>query len=235
MRCTSACALARVNTERGLSCTSLVSVALSTSRLPSKATWLMTGFSTTVMTTSGAFAVDAHVGEQAGREQRPDRLVDLAGIVGVADVEAQIGANRLGLDAAVADDPDVADGAALRLRRDALSTPPAARRSARKTPPRGDDEVPAPRLARSTVLAFFPSAFRSPIIPSRTLPVGVGWALTQCSSRAVEPGTISPRLQADRAEATFRGTTCLTVQCSALEVAILPQTPSKKPGCHNVI
>ena len=50
----------------------------------------------------GALAVDAHVGEQAGGEQRLDRVVDLAGVVGVADGELQIGANRLGLDAPIA-------------------------------------------------------------------------------------------------------------------------------------
>ena len=64
-----------------------------------------------------ALAVDAHVGEQAGGEQRLDGLVDLAGIVGVADVELEIGAHRLGLDAPVARDLDLADhAAALRLR-----------------------------------------------------------------------------------------------------------------------
>ena len=56
-----------------------------------------------------ALAVDAHVGEQAGGEQRLDGLVDLAGIVGIADVELEIGAHRLRLDAPVARDLDVAD------------------------------------------------------------------------------------------------------------------------------
>ena len=65
---------------------------------------------------AGSVAIDAHVGEQAGGEQRLDGLIDLARIVGVADVELEIGAHRLRLDAPVARDPDLPDRAALRLR-----------------------------------------------------------------------------------------------------------------------
>ena len=78
----------------------------------------MTGFSTTVIEHAGAVAIDAHVGEQAGGEQGLDGLVDFARVVGVADVEPQIGANRLRLDAAVAGHANVADGAALRFTRE---------------------------------------------------------------------------------------------------------------------
>ena len=177
--------LARVNTERGLSWTSSLSVSLSTSLLPSKATWLMTGFSTTVTTHAGALAVDAHVGEQAGGEQRLDRLVDLAGIVGVADVELEIGAHRLRLDAPVA---------ATRISR--IASPLCACGSLRAAHEhRLDDghgknaaaatriEVPAPRLAHPYFEAFVPSAFQF-AVPSCTLPVGVRWALTARSLRS---------------------------------------------------
>ena len=58
---------------------------------------------------AGAFAIDAHVGEQAGGEQGLDGLVDLARIVGIADVELEVGANRLRLDAPVAGHANLAD------------------------------------------------------------------------------------------------------------------------------
>ena len=65
---------------------------------------------------AAALAVDAHVGKQASCEQRADRLVDLARIVGVAGVEFEIGANGFGFHPLVADDADFANGPALRLR-----------------------------------------------------------------------------------------------------------------------
>jgi len=46
-------------------------------------------------------AVDAHVREQAGGKQRLDGLIDLAGIVDVADIELEIRAHRLRLDPGV--------------------------------------------------------------------------------------------------------------------------------------
>ena len=64
----------------------------------------------------GAGAIDAHVGEQAGGEQRLDGAVDLGRVVGVAHGELEVGADSLGLDAPVAADGDVPDSARLRYR-----------------------------------------------------------------------------------------------------------------------
>ena len=71
----------------------------------------MTGFSTTVTTTS---APSRSMRTSANRPVANSALierVDLAGVVGVADGELQIGADRLRLDAAIADDVDVLDHA----------------------------------------------------------------------------------------------------------------------------
>ena len=150
--------------------------------LPSKATWLMTGFSTTVMTHAAALAVDAHVGEQAGGEQRPDRLVDLARIVGVADVEFEIGANGLGLHAPVADHADFANGAALRLRRQRRTAAPAQRRPAQTAPDRqGQDGVASPPTCTSQIIGILPVCLSVRRSLSCTLPVGVRWALYRTS------------------------------------------------------
>ena len=124
-----------------------------------------------------AFAVDAHVGEQAGGEQRLDRLVDLAWVVGVADVEFQVGAHRLRLDAAIARNPDVPDHVALRKRRrraieHRLDDGHHQRRR------RDQDNVPAPRLAQPFVRHSSRLPFGSPF-PLLPLPVGVRWALTR--------------------------------------------------------
>ena len=43
----------------------------------------------------GARAIDAHVGEEAGAEQRLDRPVDFRRVIGAADRELEIRANRL--------------------------------------------------------------------------------------------------------------------------------------------
>ena len=48
----------------------------------------------------------AHVGEQAGREQRLDAFVDLQGIEALAGANAEVGANRIALDTPVALDHD---------------------------------------------------------------------------------------------------------------------------------
>jgi hypothetical protein len=62
-------------------------------------------------------AVNAHIGEQAGGEQRFEGFIDFAGVVGIADVELEVGADRLGLYAAVADHLNLTDRGTLRLHR----------------------------------------------------------------------------------------------------------------------
>ena len=65
---------------------------------------------------SRAGAIDAHIAEEPRREQRLQGLVDLCRIVGVADGNGQIGANRLGFDAPVPLDANLADDNGLRHR-----------------------------------------------------------------------------------------------------------------------
>ena len=76
-----------------------------------------------------ALHVDHDVGEQAGREQRLERAVGRRGIVGLAFLELQVGADRLRLGADVALDLNGRDRAAQAPRRRR-----AARRPARQKP-----------------------------------------------------------------------------------------------------
>ena len=68
----------------------------------------------------GPGALDAHVGEEAGGEQRFDRPVDLGGIEGTAHRELQVGPDRLRLDALIALNVDGPDRSALGLRRNGV-------------------------------------------------------------------------------------------------------------------
>ena len=104
----------------GLSCSSL------TLRLPSKATRLMTGFSTTVTISRPPGSSDADVLEQAGGVERLQALVDLEGVEPAARSGPEIGADGLGLDPLVALHDDRADALRLRIgsaRRERHDTP----------------------------------------------------------------------------------------------------------------
>ena len=128
----------------------------------------MTGFSTTVISTP------APSRSMRTSENRPvansdlDRLVDLAGVVGIADVELEIGAHGLGLDAPVARPRGCRGWRRSGLRQGCADyTTGSTTVSAQKRDHRSQDEVPAPRLAHPNVLAFFPSAFQFADPPPR--------------------------------------------------------------------
>ncbi len=65
---------------------------------------------------SVALTIDADVGEQARREQRAERAIDLAGVVVVTRRELEVRANRLGLDTTISNHANFANRPALRLR-----------------------------------------------------------------------------------------------------------------------
>ncbi len=60
-----------------------------------------------------AFAADVHVGEQAGGEQSLQRFVDLAIVEGIPFGHRQVGFDRLGFDALITGNEDLADRAPL--------------------------------------------------------------------------------------------------------------------------
>ena len=109
----------------------------------------------------------------------------LPAIVGVADVEPEVGANRLGLDAAVADTRISRMTPALRLhRRRQKQHRLRMARARRQCRHRAPGWSASPPTCTCPCLAFFPSAFRFADPLSCTLPVGVGWAASHRRSHA---------------------------------------------------
>ena len=128
-------------------CTSLTSWSSLIFLLPSKATRLITGFSTTVTIRRAAGLVDAHVLEQAGGVERLQRLVDLVGVEPLARAGAEIGADGVGFDPAVAFDDDRRGAVAQQQSRRRDREPRRRRKRSRRGPRRPG---PGPEAAAPT-------------------------------------------------------------------------------------
>ena len=154
---------------------------------------------------AGAVAIDSHVGEQAGLEQRLQRAVDFAGVVGVADRELQVGAHRLGLDPAIADHADIADDA-LRLRHANQRRSPRRMVERGKRREHGDehhDEAHQPRGYQREVrhTCVCPSLYPSPPVQRRA-PVGTRGRRSRVGSRSEQSAPC--RVTRDTPTATAR-------------------------------
>ena len=77
--------------------------------MPSKAIWLIVGFSTTVMTSRPASGITVHVLEEPGVEEVAHREVQLLGRHRLAGLDAGEDPDGVGLDALVAGDVDPAE------------------------------------------------------------------------------------------------------------------------------
>ena len=101
MRCTSACTVGRDSVPRGFDWTSALSCSSLAFLLPSKATRLITGFSTTVTTSRPPACRSAHPGTDRWREGL-EALVDSCSAVSAARAGLEIRADGLGFDPPVA-------------------------------------------------------------------------------------------------------------------------------------
>ena len=213
MRCTSACARARVNTRARLELHLAFQRGLVDLAVALEGHLVDDGVLDHRDEDAGAVAIDAHVREQAGGEQRLDGLVDFARIVGIADVELEVGADRLRLDAAVAGHADVADRAACACSGWRGDQHRLDERPAQRAPPSRPGWSASPPTCTFPCKAFVPSAFQF-AVPSSALPVGVGWALrTRCScNRRYGRGNRAPSPLSLPAGAFRRPAICLTVQ-----------------------